>query len=282
MDLAALSKMFVDSSTPTSIAPSQSGAPWQEELRNQIDPGRMQKERIRSALVAAAQGIMGSKGGLLHGMAGGLTAGAQRYDEQGHANDQRRIEAQRQMDQYDQQDEARRLGMLKDALGVQTGMDDREYSRQKDADSAAALADYRKQTLELQRIRAENAGKSGGGKGKDKQIEAAKEFNAYVKSIDTARAREGSPLLTHDEKQAIWDEYIDRYQLHDLYGRQSAGGRTDALAGPDGTVITSQQPKQGAKTPAPPEAIEYLKKHPEFRSDFESKYSTPASSILGN
>lgn len=129
-DLSQLAQMFIGQAT----APAASSPPsWQGELMKQMDPEAAKTANIRNALAAAAAAIANSKGGLIRGISQGIVGGAQAYNAGQNADQQRRIEAMRQIDQYNTDQRYKNLSLLGQAIGIQGSQEDRAYSRQQDA-----------------------------------------------------------------------------------------------------------------------------------------------------
>lgn len=158
-DLSQLANLFIGQAT----APASSSPPsWQGELMKQLDPEAAKKANIRNALAAAALAVSNSRGGgLIRGISQGIVGGAQAYNAGQNADQQRRIEAMRQMDQYNQQQDDRRLGMLRDAFGVgidldrrQQAIEDQNYRRGQDSQSRADMLDERAYQREQDKIKA--------------------------------------------------------------------------------------------------------------------------------
>lgn len=285
-DLSTLANLFIGQAT----APASSSPPsWQGELMKQMDPEAAKTANIRNALAAAAAAIANSKGGLIRGISQGIVGGAQAYNAGQNADQQRRIEAMKTMDDYSQGQEDRRLGLLKDAVTMQGGQQDRVDTRQYRADSLALRreeAAARKSEAAARQggagpagiLSSETAGntsesgKSGGSlnpqrdsAGRLTQKEqnrraAIRQFYDWKKQMIESR----NPP-TPEEERAFKLQLLDDYGIRDLYEPAA--------------------PKKADETPAPSyptSAADYLKKNPQFRDQFDAKYGEgAAASVLG-
>lgn len=154
MDLSQLVNAFVSQSQDPAITAAPS---WQSELRKQMDPEAEKRRNISNALGAAAAAISASRGGgALRGLSQGIVAGANSYNQGQQASLDKRIENLKALDDSELKRRLTGLEMLKDAVGIQGGQEDRQ-----------AQAQYRKDSLDRQRERiaaskAKTASRNGG------------------------------------------------------------------------------------------------------------------------
>lgn len=287
-DLSTLANLFVSQAQDPALTAKPS---WQDELRKQMDPEAAKRANISSALLAAAAAVGGAKGSPMRGISQGIVAGAQSWDQSKRADQQRRIESMKMLDDADLERRLDRLKLLKDAIGVQGSQEDRTDTRQ-----------YQKDTLAVRREeaaarRADAAAKQGGagtgagllaeGEKGDRELSATggtvggnastpakPKSGADGLAIEKRRAlvaarKEFTDWVENNnpsdqEKQKYWDELLDVYQIRDLYQPKKQSNQTQ----------TQSYPAQAA---------DYLKKNPQFRDQFDAKYGAGAAeSVLGN
>jgi hypothetical protein len=306
-DLNTLIQAFVgQSQNPALTAPPS----WQDELRNQMDPEAAKRRNISSALAAAAAAIGASRGSPLHGISQGIVAGAQKYNDGKSSDQQQRIEAMKTLSDSDLESRYKRLQLLKGAIEVQGGQEDRLYNRKKAstdaADAAEKLAYERRldqQRLDLQAERngilkdGQSARRAAGGEtgpGGVLQPDDERPVDSNGKSVGAHNPqRDSAGRLTQKEqnRRAAIKQFYDwkkqmiesrtpptpeeerayKMQLLDDYGIRD--------------LYEPAAPKKSDGTPSPSyptSAADYLKKNPQFRDQFDAKYGEgAAASVLG-
>lgn len=274
MDLSQLVNAFVSQSQDPGLTAQPS---WQSELRNQLDPEAAKKRNISNALGAAAAAISASRGGgALRGLSQGIVAGANSYNQGQQANLDKRIENMKALDDSELKRRLTGLEMLKDAVGIQGGQEDRADTKQ-----------YRKDSLDLQREQvaarnAEAAARQGGagtssgiledGAKGDRELPATG-GNVGGNASTPPKPKSGSDGLdiekrralvaarkeftdwvennnpSEDEKQKYWDGLLDVYQIRDLYEPKKQASQANQTQGQqqfqEGQTATN--PKTGQK-----------------------------------
>jgi hypothetical protein len=152
-DLSSLISAFTGQAT----APTPSTTmPWQQALMEQVDPEKARQQNIAQALAKAGAAMASTPGNFLTGLSNAATTGANAYISERPNIDARRAQALLQIQQQQQQDQERQLNRLRDAIGVQSGADNTQYQRGRDAiqeqqwqKSFDAEQEYRNQQLAL-------------------------------------------------------------------------------------------------------------------------------------
>lgn len=128
-DLASLVQAF----TGQASQPSSPDLPWQNQLMQQVDPETARRRNIANALQKASAALATTPGNFLTGLSAAANTGAGEYLQGRDANDMKRIEAMRAIEQANTAQKDRDLGRLKDAFTVQNQYDNTVYGREQDA-----------------------------------------------------------------------------------------------------------------------------------------------------
>ena len=300
-DLSTLVNAFVSQAQDPSLVAKPS---WQDELRKQMDPEQVKRQNISNALAAAAVAIGNNKGGAFHGLSQDIVAGAQNYAQGNRDALRQRVEDMKSLDDSQLQRRLQGLELLSKAIGIQGGQEDRADTRQYRKDSLAIrrdeiaarrasaasrtggpgessgiLPDGTKSDRETPAISDPGntignggvAGGANGSKGPNEEMRrlstASSRFFSEVQSINTARINAGQPELNDEEKQGIWNEYLDKFKIRHLYDQPGQDKQSD----------------QTQTQSYPSAAADYLRKNPQFRDQFDAKYGQgAAASVLGN
>ncbi len=202
-------------------APSQEGSPWQQELLESVNPEKAKRQNIARALATASQALATTPGNFLQGIAAGTSAGANSYLTGKEDMVAKRAQIMQSIEQAQRQAQDQRLARLQDALGISRGIQNDDYARGRDKLADGRYTDEKKYQREQDATeRADRlAGKNKESLAyknelKRSQRAAVSEYQKWEKEAGDDIT--GAPL-TDADKQAKWNEIVDRMGIQELY-----------------------------------------------------------------
>lgn len=107
--------------------------PWQQQLLEQVDPAKAKRQNIARAIQRASAALASTPGNFGTGLAAAASAGSGAYLDGRDASEAQRIQAMRQIDEANRAQKDRDLSRLSQAIGVQSGYENTQYARGRDA-----------------------------------------------------------------------------------------------------------------------------------------------------
>lgn len=266
-DLAPLIKTFVGQSN----AMASSATPdWQSELLKQLDPAYEKKQAIKKGLLAASQALMNTPGNFMTGVGQAASQGAGAYNDMRDNQHSRRIEALKLIDDSRRQQKVDSLSRLRDVIGIYRGANQDELSNKRED----RLLDYYK-------------GKGTGGVMADWQQQqvitaiensANRKYEALIKD-GTLLPEEAAAQVDSWKRAELQNRGFDP-DTYVYIGRgnqpqsppQQPAPKVQGNPNPELPVPPTPPGEVSITQPVPPQAIEFLRSHPEAASQFDAKY----------